>query len=73
MNPIAIFVDDLILYYMVNEPDLSGRVARWVLLLEELDYTAYISKQTTSQDYMRIWPQWTLMMNYQMLIYFSLR
>ena len=69
MNPIIFIVDDLILYYMVNKPDLSGRVARWVLLLEDLDYTAYISKHTTSKDYVRIWPHWTLMMNYQMLIY----
>ena len=39
MNPVVFFVDHLALRYMVNKPDLSGRVARWVLLLEELDYT----------------------------------
>ena len=25
--------------YLVNKADLSGRIARWVLLLEEFDYT----------------------------------
>lgn len=39
MNPVVFFVDHLALRYMVNKPDLSGRVARWVLLLGELDYT----------------------------------
>jgi hypothetical protein len=38
LNPVVFFVDHLALRYMVNKPDLSGRVARWVLLLEELDY-----------------------------------
>lgn len=39
MNMAIIFIDHLALRYMVNKPDLSGWVARWILLLEELDYT----------------------------------
>jgi hypothetical protein len=27
------------LRYLVNKPNLSGRLARWILLLEEFDYT----------------------------------
>ena len=25
--------------YIVNKPELNGRLARWILLLEEFDYT----------------------------------
>lgn len=39
MNMAVIFIDHLTLRYMVNKPDHSGWVARWILLLEELDYT----------------------------------
>ena len=27
------------LRYLVNKPDFSGRLARWILLLTEFDYT----------------------------------
>jgi hypothetical protein len=39
MNPVVLFVDHMALHYLVNKPELSGRLARWVLLLSEFDYT----------------------------------
>ena len=39
LNPVVFYVDHMALRYLVNKPDLSGRIARWVLLLEEFDYT----------------------------------
>lgn len=33
------FVDHLALRYMTNKPNLTSRVAQWILLLVELDYT----------------------------------
>lgn len=39
MNPVVFFVDHLALKFMVNKPNLSNWVARWVLFLEVLDYT----------------------------------
>ena len=33
------FVDHMAIKYLVNKVELSGRLARWVLLLEEFDYT----------------------------------
>lgn len=38
LNPLVFFVDHLLLRYMVKTPDISGWVARWVLLVEELNY-----------------------------------
>jgi hypothetical protein len=38
MNQVIFFVDHMALRYLVNKPDLSGRLARWVLLLAEFDY-----------------------------------
>ncbi len=38
MNPVVFFVDHMALRYIVNKPDLSGWLARWVLLLIEFDY-----------------------------------
>ena len=38
-NPIVFFVDHMTIKYLVNKAELSGRLARWVLLLEEFDYT----------------------------------
>jgi hypothetical protein len=38
MNPVVFFVDHMALRYLVNKPELSGRLARWVLLLSEFDY-----------------------------------
>ena len=39
MNKVVFFVDHMAIKYLVNKADLSGRIARWVLLLEEFDYT----------------------------------
>ena len=38
-NLIVFFVDHMAIKYLVNKAELSGRLARWVLLLEEFDYT----------------------------------
>ena len=39
MQPSSIFIDDMAIKYLVNKAELSGRLARWMLLLEEFDYT----------------------------------
>jgi hypothetical protein len=39
MNQVVFFVDHMAIRYLVNKPELSGRLARWVLLLTEFDYT----------------------------------
>ena len=38
-NPVVFFVDHMAIKYLINKAELSGRLARWVLLLEEFDYT----------------------------------
>ena len=38
-NPTVFFVDHMAIKYLVNKAELSGRLARWVILLEEFDYT----------------------------------
>ena len=38
-NPVVFFVDHMAMKYLLNKPELSGRLARWVLLVEEFDYT----------------------------------
>ncbi|PTQ27291.1 hypothetical protein MARPO_0207s0002 [Marchantia polymorpha] len=38
-NPVVFFVDHMAIKYLVNKAELSGKLARWVLLLEEFDYT----------------------------------
>jgi hypothetical protein len=38
MNPVVFFVDHMALRYIVNKPNLSGRLTCWVLLLIEFDY-----------------------------------
>ena len=38
-NSVVFFVDHMVIKYLVNKAELSGRLARWVLLLEEFDYT----------------------------------
>ena len=38
-NPVVFFVDHMAIKYLVNKAELSGRLARWVLLLEEFDST----------------------------------
>lgn len=37
-NPLTFFVDHHALVDLVNKPQQSGRVARWILLLSEFDY-----------------------------------
>ena len=37
-NPVVFFVDHMTIKYLVNKAELSGRLARWVFLLEEFDY-----------------------------------
>ena len=39
MNKAIFFVDLMALRYLVNKPNLSARLARWILLLAEFDYT----------------------------------
>ena len=38
-NPVVFFVDLMAIKYLLNKAELSGRLARWVLLLKEFDYT----------------------------------
>lgn len=38
-NKVVFYVDHMAIKYLVNKPELSGRLARWVLLLQEFDYT----------------------------------
>jgi hypothetical protein len=39
LNLVVFFVDHMALRYLVNKLDLSGRLARWIFILEEFDYT----------------------------------
>jgi hypothetical protein len=39
LNPMVFFVDHMALKYLVNKPNFNGRLARWILLLEQFDYT----------------------------------
>ena len=43
-NPVVFFVDHMAIKFLVNKPELSGRLARWVLLLGIL-----ITQSSTSQ------------------------
>ena len=38
-NPMVFFVNHMAIKFLVNKAELSGRLARWVLLLREFDYT----------------------------------
>ena len=38
-NPVIFFVDHMVIEVLVNKAELSGRLVRWILLLEEFDYT----------------------------------
>ncbi|KAL3697673.1 hypothetical protein R1sor_011749 [Riccia sorocarpa] len=40
-------VDHSALQYLVKKADLSGQIARWVLLLQEFDYTVQVRKGTS--------------------------
>ncbi|KAL3679659.1 hypothetical protein R1sor_022615 [Riccia sorocarpa] len=45
--PFVFHVDHSALQYLVKKADLSGRIARWVLLLQEFDYTIQVRKGTS--------------------------
>ncbi|KAL3694004.1 hypothetical protein R1sor_007655 [Riccia sorocarpa] len=45
--PFVFHVDHSALQYLVKKADLSGRIARWVLLLQEFDYTVQVRKGTS--------------------------
>lgn len=38
-NKVIFHVDHQALLYMVSKPELAGRLARWVILLQEFDYS----------------------------------
>ena len=38
-NLVVFYVDHMAIKFLVNKAELSGRLARWILLLEEFDYT----------------------------------
>ena len=38
-NLVVFFVNHMVIKYLVNKAELSGRLVRWVFLLEEFDYT----------------------------------
>ena len=42
------------LKYLVNKPDLSGRIARWILLLQEFNYKVMVKsgKSNSNADYL---------------------
>jgi hypothetical protein len=40
--PFVFYVDHDALKYLINKPDLSGRLTRWVLLLQEFDFTIVV-------------------------------
>ena len=42
------------LKYLVNKPDLSGRIARWILLLQEYNYEVVVKsgKSNSNADYL---------------------
>jgi hypothetical protein len=40
--PFVFHVDHDALKYMINKPQLSGRIARWVLLLQEFEFTVEV-------------------------------
>ena len=40
--PFTFYVDHDALKYLINKPDLSGRLARWVLLLLEFNFTVVV-------------------------------
>jgi hypothetical protein len=40
--PFVFYVDHDALKYLINKPNLSGRLARWVLLLQEFNFTIVV-------------------------------
>jgi len=43
-NKVVFFVDHIAIKFLVNKPDLSGHLARWMLLLQEFDYAVEYKK-----------------------------
>lgn len=39
---VTFYIDHDSLKYLVNKPDLSGRIARWILLLQEFNYEVVV-------------------------------
>jgi len=39
------YMDHDSLKYLVNKPDLSGRIARWILLLQEFNYEVVVKPE----------------------------
>ena len=72
MNKVIFFVDHMALQYLVNKPDLSGRLARWILLLTEFDYSVqYKPRKMHLQEiifpaYLKKWAQRRSMMSFRM-------
>ena len=40
--PFTFYIDHDVLKYLINKPDLSGRFARWVLLLKEFNFIVVV-------------------------------
>lgn len=38
LNLVVVFVDHMAIKYLMNKTDLSDRLARWILLVEEFNY-----------------------------------
>ena len=51
---IIFHTDHYSLKYLVNKPDLSGRIARWILLLQEYNYEVVVKsgKSNSNADYL---------------------
>ena len=52
--PFVFHVHHDALKYMINKPQLSGQIARWILLLQEFKFTIYIrpSKKHANADHL---------------------
>ena len=53
-NKFVFYVDHNALKYMINKPQLSGRIARWVLLLQDFNFTVEVrpSKSHANADHL---------------------
>ena len=51
---IVFHIDHDSLKYLVNKPDLSGRIARWILLLQEFTYEVLVKlgKSNANTDFL---------------------
>jgi hypothetical protein len=51
---VIFYTDHYSLKYLVNEPDLSGRIVRWILLLQEFNYEVVVKsgKSNSNADYL---------------------